>query len=164
MKYILSIATVLILAGAGCASKPTPPLSEETPVVSPSAQIEQPTNTDTTTPPPTMQPTEQMVVPAVVATPSVAPTTPTSEPVQVPTVKQYTMTEITAANTESNCLTVINGTVYNLTAFINKHPGGDRNILRICGKDGTSAFNGQHGGEAKPEKMLATFSVGTLAQ
>ncbi len=76
--------------------------------------------------------------------------------------KVFTMTEVQANNTESNCLTAINGKVYDLTAFVTKHPGGDRNILRICGKDGSSTFEGQHGGEGKPEKILAGFEIGIL--
>jgi cytochrome b involved in lipid metabolism len=67
-------------------------------------------------------------------------------------------------NTESDCYSAINGQVYNLTAWINKHPGGDRAILSICGKDGSNAFNGQHGGESRPEKILAGFEVGILVQ
>jgi hypothetical protein len=34
----------------------------------------------------------------------------------------------------------------------------------ICGKDGSSAFDSQHGGEKKPEKILAGFQIGTLAK
>jgi cytochrome b involved in lipid metabolism len=33
---------------------------------------------------------------------------------------------------EASCWTTVNGIVYDLTAFINKHPGGDKNILKIC--------------------------------
>lgn len=164
-KYILSIATALILTGAGCASTPAAPPTESPATTSP-VQIEESVTTTPDVPPsvttkPAVQPTPTPTKPAVtapVADPVVTP------PPATPTVKSYTMTEVSAANTESNCLTVINGTVYNLTAFINKHPGGDRNILRICGKDGTSAFSGQHGGESKPENMLATFDVGVLTQ
>lgn len=76
----------------------------------------------------------------------------------------YTMDQITAANTQANCLTVINGKVYDLTAWINQHPWGDRNILRICGIDGTSAFQGKHGGQQSPEATLEWFQVGLLAQ
>ena len=161
MKYILSIATALILVGAGCASTPATP-STESPTTPPPTQIEEQPVTNTPDVVPTTSPTTNPTTKPVVTTPVVTPSPTVTPP--TPTVKSYTMAEVAAANTESNCLTVINGTVYNLTAFVNKHPGGDRNILRICGKDGTSAFNGQHGGESKPENILATFSVGVLAQ
>lgn len=76
----------------------------------------------------------------------------------------YTMDQITAANTEANCLTVIDGKVYDLTAWIDQHPWGDRNILRICGIDGTSAFQGKHGWQEKPETTLEWFQIGILTQ
>lgn len=162
MKYILSISAILILVGAGCTSTPAVVPSTESPTTPPPTQIEEQPVTNTPDVVPTTSPTTNPTTKPVVTTPVVTPPPTVTPP--TPTVKSYTMAEVAAANTESNCLTVINGTVYNLTAFVNKHPGGDRNILRICGKDGTSAFNGQHGEESKPENILATFSVGVLAQ
>jgi cytochrome b involved in lipid metabolism len=49
-----------------------------------------------------------------------------------------------------------------LTAYISRHPGGAKNILRICGKDGTSTFEGQHGGESRPERTLEGYFIGSL--
>jgi hypothetical protein len=37
-------------------------------------------------------------------------------------------------------------------------------ILSLCGKDGTVAFNAQHGGQGRPETELASFKIGTLVQ
>ena len=76
----------------------------------------------------------------------------------------FTLSDVATHNTEEDCYAAINGNVYNLTAWIKKHPGGDRAILSICGKDGSSAFNGQHGGDAKPERILAGFEVGALTK
>lgn len=76
--------------------------------------------------------------------------------------KTYSMTDVQAANSASNCLTVVSGTVYDLTAWISKHPGGDKAILSICGMDGTSAFQNQHGGQMRPEQVLSGFEVGVL--
>lgn len=79
-----------------------------------------------------------------------------------PVTKTFTLADVMTHNTEADCYSAIDGKVYDLTAWIKKHPGGDRNILRICGLDGSSAFNGQHGGESKPERILAGFEVGIL--
>ncbi|MFA5991304.1 MAG: cytochrome b5-like heme/steroid binding domain-containing protein [Candidatus Doudnabacteria bacterium] len=76
--------------------------------------------------------------------------------------KTYTMADVQSASTPEKCWSAINGQVYDLTAWINKHPGGDKNILKICGKDGSSAFNGQHGGQSKPEGILKGFEIGIL--
>ncbi|MEI7709620.1 MAG: cytochrome b5 domain-containing protein [bacterium] len=42
------------------------------------------------------------------------------------------------------------------------HPGGSQAILYLCGIDGTKAFNDQHGGQARPERELASFVIGKL--
>lgn len=76
--------------------------------------------------------------------------------------KEFTLEEISRNNTEQSCYSVINDNVYDLTSWIQKHPGGARNILRICGKDGTAEFGGQHGGEQRPESILDGFKIGVL--
>ncbi len=100
----------------------------------------------------------------VVATPSPTPVPPVvvSPTPSVPTVRTFTLAEVATHNNPQNCYSAINGSVYDLTAWINKHPGGDRNILRICGIDGSSAFDNQHGGDQRAENILAGFSVGIL--
>jgi cytochrome b involved in lipid metabolism len=80
-----------------------------------------------------------------------------------PTTKTYTLADIQQAKTASNCLTTINGKVYNLTNWINQHPGGDMAILSLCGTDGTAAFNNQHGNQGRPASVLQSYEVGTLA-
>ena len=72
------------------------------------------------------------------------------------------MTEVTRANSKAKCWTAIGGKVYDLTDWIAQHPGGERAILSICGKDGTTAFNAQHGGQSRPAQELKSFLVGTL--
>ena len=74
----------------------------------------------------------------------------------------YTFAQIAEHKDAKSCWTAINGNVYELTAWIKQHPGGSQAILSICGKDGTAAFEGQHGGDKKPEAMLATFKIGTV--
>jgi hypothetical protein len=84
---------------------------------------------------------------------------PKNTPVDIP---GYTAGEVALHASENSCWSIISGEVYDLTTYISKHPGGDRNILRICGKDGTSAFEGEHGGESRPEKILAGYKIGPL--
>lgn len=92
-------------------------------------------------------------------TPSTQETTNSSS-----TLPSYTLAQVAEHGETNGCWTSINGAVYDLNAWIAKHPGGDKNILMICGKDGSSAFDNQHGGERKPEKILAGFQIGTLAK
>lgn len=92
---------------------------------------------------------------------------PTSTPT-APTAKSagatYTMQQVAEHNSAASCYTAINGSVYDLTPFITQHPGGRAAILSLCGVDGTSAFEAQHGGQRRPERELATLRIGTLAQ
>jgi cytochrome b involved in lipid metabolism len=92
--------------------------------------------------------------------------TPTPNVNQVqpkPTISSYTMAEVKIHATAQNCWTTINGSVYNVTSWINQHPGGSAAIISLCGIDGTSAFSGQHGSQARPVSELASFKIGVLS-
>jgi cytochrome b involved in lipid metabolism len=78
--------------------------------------------------------------------------------------KTYTLAEIAKHPNASSCYTAVRGTVYDLTNFITEHPGGAANILKICGKDGTSAFTKKHAGRPEPEQELAGHEIGKLAK
>jgi len=52
---------------------------------------------------------------------------------------KYTMEEVKKHSTKEDCWTVIKGRVYDVTKFVNEHPGGDV-ILDGAGKDSTSMF------------------------
>jgi cytochrome b involved in lipid metabolism len=78
--------------------------------------------------------------------------------------KYYTMEEVQKHNSRESCWTVVRGDVYDLTKWIDKHPGGADKILKLCGKDGTRAFEKKHGGQEKPEKALEQSEIGKLKQ
>lgn len=86
-------------------------------------------------------------------------TAPTQTPAPTTT---FTTTQVAAHNSASDCWSIVNGNVYNLTNWINRHPGGSQGILSICGKDGTSAFQGQHGSNTNAKQTLETFKVGMV--
>ncbi len=87
--------------------------------------------------------------------------TPTTNPTPTPTAT-YTLSDVKLHTTRTSCWTTVNGKVYDVTNFINQHPGGANAILSLCGIDGSAAFNGQHGGQARPTNELASFIIGTL--
>jgi len=88
--------------------------------------------------------------------------TPVATPKVTDTKATYSMTEVAAANNKDKCWTVIEGQVYDITTYINRHPGGEQNIVRLCGVDGTQAFQGKHGGQDKPKNILDSFKIGAL--
>jgi len=89
--------------------------------------------------------------------PSATPTTPNAQP------GTYTVAEVAKHKTGTDCWSVVNNNVYDLTPYVSSHPGGASVIKAICGKDGTAAFSGQHGGAATPTSVLAGFKIGALA-
>jgi cytochrome b involved in lipid metabolism len=74
-----------------------------------------------------------------------------------------TVAEVLKHNTQSDCWSVVNGNVYDLTFYVSQHKGGAAVIKAICGKDGTKSFSGQHAGASKPNADLSSLLVGPLA-
>ena len=72
------------------------------------------------------------------------------------------ISEIKTHNSKLDCWSIVNGNVYNLTSFVQKHPGGAAVIANICGKDGTNAFSNQHNTQSKPNNVLSGFLLGPL--
>lgn len=90
--------------------------------------------------------------------------TNTSNQVQtnIPTANDYTLADVSKHNSASSCWAAINGGVYDVTTFIDQHPGGTEAILSLCGTDGSAAFNNQHGDQKRPNNELAGFKIGNL--
>ncbi|MDB5224414.1 MAG: uncharacterized protein JWO43_36 [Candidatus Adlerbacteria bacterium] len=116
---------------------------------------------------PSASSTQQVATPATsdpivpITNPAATPTASTTTPA---TPGTYTLADVAKHPNKTSCWAAINGSVYDLTKWISQHPGGPDRILSICGKDGSSAFNGQHSGDTKPAAMLATFKIGALVQ
>ena len=95
------------------------------------------------------------------AVPTPTPT-PVVTPTPTPTVAGYTMAQVRANNTARSCWSAIDGYVYDLTRWINSHPGGSGAILFLCGTDGTNAFKGQHENQSRPAIRLDGYKLGPL--
>ena len=74
----------------------------------------------------------------------------------------YTAAQVAKRNSATKCWTIIGKGVYNLTSWVNQHPGGADKILALCGRNGTQAFKGKHGTTGNPVSTLAQFKIGTL--
>ncbi|MBL8014767.1 MAG: cytochrome b5 domain-containing protein [Candidatus Doudnabacteria bacterium] len=81
--------------------------------------------------------------------------------------KTFTLKDIAKSNSRSDCKLAVNGKVYDVTSFINSHPGGTE-ILQGCGKDATALFTGSdpdgRDHSATAEAQLARFYVGDLVE
>lgn len=74
----------------------------------------------------------------------------------------YTAAEVAQHSTAGDCWSIVNGRVYDLTNWVNQHPGGQAVIEGMCGKDGSAGFNGQHAGAGEPAQVLAEYELGPL--
>lgn len=88
--------------------------------------------------------------------------------------KAFTPEEVARHASKNDCWTIISGNVYDITTYINRHPGGAE-IVRACGKDANSLFDsrktedGQPVGTGTPHsqtarEQLTTLKIGTLAE
>ena len=74
----------------------------------------------------------------------------------------FTAAEVAQHSTATDCWSIVNGMVYDLTDWIPQHPGGPQVINAMCGKDVSAGFNGQHAGAQSPAEMLASYKLGPL--
>ncbi|XP_006659361.1 cytochrome B5-like protein isoform X2 [Oryza brachyantha] len=74
--------------------------------------------------------------------------------------RSYTKEEISAHNTRTDCWVIIKDKVYDVTSYVEEHPGGDA-ILNNAGGDSTKGFFGpQHG--TRVFDIIEDFCIGQL--
>ncbi|XP_070048224.1 cytochrome b5, seed isoform-like [Nicotiana tomentosiformis] len=72
-----------------------------------------------------------------------------------------TYREVSLHNSPDDCWVIINAKAYNVTNFLNDHPGGDEVLLAAAGKDASEEFEeAGHGSAAR--LMLDEFYVGEI--
>ncbi|GMK54524.1 hypothetical protein CspeluHIS016_0111100 [Cutaneotrichosporon spelunceum] len=73
----------------------------------------------------------------------------------------YTLEDLKANKTRKSLWLSIHHKVYDVTKFIDEHPGGDEVLLEEAGRDGTEAFEDVgHSDEAR--NLLKTLLIGSL--
>ena len=113
---------------------------------------------------PTNTPTPEATSIQPTATPSSTPVpqdqATTSQTTAPTTTLLLNKIEIAKHNNASDCWSIIDGNVYNLTSWISQHPGGQAAIKSLCGIDGSVDFHAQHRTQAKPARELRAFLIG----
>ena len=74
----------------------------------------------------------------------------------------YSLAEVAEHKTPESCWAAINGDVYDLTQWINGHPGGPNAIRSICGTEASVIFNNRHGSMKEPMEKLPSLKIGSL--
>ncbi|WP_158600410.1 cytochrome b5-like heme/steroid binding domain-containing protein [Tessaracoccus antarcticus] len=118
------------------------------------------------TPTPEVSPT-----PGASASPSTAPASPSAAPASpspaaaspsAATLPAFTMADVASHAAVDSCWAVVDGSVYDLTTWIDRHPGGKKAIKALCGTDGSASFHKEHDSQQEPSDALAEFRIGTL--
>jgi acyl-lipid (8-3)-desaturase len=75
--------------------------------------------------------------------------------------KKYSWQDVAKHNSDNDCWLSIRGKVYDVTAWVDDHPGGRDMLVLNGGKDATQLFEAYHGEHVAP-KYLDRYEVGTL--
>ncbi|XP_066569896.1 cytochrome b5 type B [Amia ocellicauda] len=78
-----------------------------------------------------------------------------------PNVKYYTLEEIKQHNTSKNTWLILHDKIYDVTGFLEEHPGGEEVLLEQAGGDATESFE-DVGHSTDAREMLQQFFVGEL--
>jgi len=76
-------------------------------------------------------------------------------------LKVYRMSDIKGHNSVKSTWVVIHNKVYDITKFLEEHPGGEEVLLEQGGQDSSEAFE-DVGHSADAREMLQQFLVGEL--
>lgn len=77
--------------------------------------------------------------------------------------KQYTRSEVASLNCKDKTLIIIHDHVYDLTKFLNEHPGGEEVLLDHGGKDASEDFD-DVGHSKDALDLMKNFKVGELVE
>ncbi|OIT32165.1 PREDICTED: cytochrome b5, seed isoform isoform X2 [Nicotiana attenuata] len=75
--------------------------------------------------------------------------------------KVFTLAEVSNHNNAKDCWLIISGKVYNVTKFLEDHPGGDDVLLSSTGKDATDDFE-DVGHSSSARAMLDEYYAGDI--
>ncbi|PHT46645.1 Cytochrome b5 [Capsicum baccatum] len=75
--------------------------------------------------------------------------------------KVYNLAEVAKHNNAKDCWLIISGKVYDVTKFLDDHPGGDEVLLSATGKDATDDFE-DVGHSSSARSMLDEYYVGDI--
>ncbi|GAB4844092.1 hypothetical protein Ancab_014056 [Ancistrocladus abbreviatus] len=77
--------------------------------------------------------------------------------------KVFTLAEVSAHNNPNDCWLIVHGKVYDVTKFLEEHPGGDEVLLSTTGirKDATDDFE-DVGHSSSAKAMMDEYYVGEI--
>ncbi|KAJ3154050.1 hypothetical protein HDU86_004975 [Geranomyces michiganensis] len=82
--------------------------------------------------------------------------------VQKKELKEFTKEEVASHNTAVSLWIIIDGVVYDLTAFADMHPGGVTVLVDVAGQDATQEFYGLHR-QSVLSRLGPRYAIGRIA-
>lgn len=78
-------------------------------------------------------------------------------------LRPFSMEEVSYHNRAEDLWVVIEGTVYDLTDFAKRHPGGVDVLALLSGGDATQAWQHQHGNSESVRVLMRALCIGEVA-
>ncbi|KAK3867307.1 hypothetical protein Pcinc_027228 [Petrolisthes cinctipes] len=78
-------------------------------------------------------------------------------------LKTYSLEEIAKHKTRDSCWLVIHDKVYNVSKFLDEHPGGEEVLLEQSGSNGTESFE-DVGHSTDAREMMKEYLIGELTE
>ncbi|XP_077234317.1 cytochrome b5-like [Tasmannia lanceolata] len=75
--------------------------------------------------------------------------------------KTHLFEEVSKHNQTKDCWLIISGKVYDVTPFMDEHPGGDEVLLAATGKDATNDFE-DIGHSTSAREMMTNYYIGEI--
>ncbi|KFG79455.1 cytochrome b5 [Metarhizium anisopliae] len=75
--------------------------------------------------------------------------------------KEFTIEQLSNYNTKKELFVAIRGYVYDVTGFLEDHPGGDEVLMDVAGQEATEAYD-DAGHSEDADKTLDKFLIGRL--
>ncbi|XP_065920808.1 cytochrome b5-like [Dysidea avara] len=76
--------------------------------------------------------------------------------------EQFTREDVAKHNTSESCWIIIHDNVYDVTDFLNDHPGGGDILLEFAGQDATAEFEDNHHSQDARE-LAKSYLIGFIS-
>jgi cytochrome b involved in lipid metabolism len=76
---------------------------------------------------------------------------------------QYSYAEVKKHNNNKSCWIIIHNEIFDVTKFLNEHPGGEEVLLEQAGKDASEPFE-DVGHSTDAREMMKKYKVGELVE
>ncbi|XP_077225300.1 uncharacterized protein LOC143858536 [Tasmannia lanceolata] len=75
--------------------------------------------------------------------------------------KAFSLSQVSVHSSKQDCWVVVHGKVYDVTKFLEEHPGGEDVLIEVSGKDATEAFE-EVGHSVSAVSMMSSYLVGVV--